>query len=226
MNKIKNWLYNLFLTKDTFPLSTPNLFYSVLQYIPNHSYIIDFGCGNGEYYTKTHITHLIKQKNLFILCIDIDTDAIEICKQNTKHIQQHTKVVSGDILLYKDSIKYDYLFFTESAPLMTNSFIIDVILYCKQTLLNKYHKIIFINNLNDNLLMKKIKPLLKYITTVDFGRTLTCNDFQTIQKKLKCNMKIFKLQSMKMYDILSYFYLSIFKLFFKNQNITQYMIIL
>jgi hypothetical protein len=226
MNVIKNWLYNYFLTRDSFLLSTPNLFYSALQYIPNNTFIIDFGCGNGEYYTKSHIINYIKQKNLFILCIDIDIDAIEVCKKNTKHIESYTKVVSGDILTYTDTIKYDYLLFTESAPLMSNSFIIDVILYCKKNLLNTCHKIMFINNLNNNLFMKKIKPLLKYITTVDFGRTLTLNDFKYIQNKLQCDMIIIKKKSMTIYDILSFFYLSIFKLFLNNQYITQYIIIL
>lgn len=32
--------------------------------------------------------------------------------------------------------------------------------------------------------MKFIKPLLKYITTIDFGRTLTFQDFNEIKNKI------------------------------------------
>lgn len=225
MNKIKNWLYNLFLTRDTFPLSTPNLFYYILKLLPNNSYLIDFGCGNGEYYTKPNIIYLIKQKKIFILCIDIDKDAIEICKENTKSIQNQTKVICQDIVSYKDTIKYDYLIFTESAPLLSNQLIIDIILYSKQNLLKKNNKILFMNNINENKIMKFIKPLLKYITTIDFGRTLTFQDFNEIKNKIHCNYKSYLIKKITLYDILSYFYLYLLKFCLNNQDITQYLII-
>jgi hypothetical protein len=100
-------------------------------------------------------------------------------------------------------------------------------------LLNENGKIIFINNLVDKpqKITKFLKPKLKYITSIDFGRTLTKLDFDELGYDNNMSVKYELIEKMSVEDISKLYYLNfIYKIFnkfgFKNYDVLQYKITL
>jgi len=229
--KIK--IYESTFGNDKFKLSTPNLFYSVLKNIPDNSSILDFGCGSGICYKNKRIMNLIEKKNLLVTGIDIDSFAIDEFKKNLKLSLSTDKInlMCGNILKEQFNKKFNYVIFSESAPLLKKCFISEVISHIKMNLLDSSGKVIFINNLVENpqFFVSFIKPKLKYITTLDFGRVLTIEEFNNlaVANKLKISFEI--LDSMTVEEIailynIGFIYKTISRLGFKNYDVNQYKI--
>lgn len=215
-----------------FLLSTPNLFKNTLENIPKNSNILDFGCGSGICYKDNEVIKTIYKSNLNISGIDIDKYSLIKFKKRIESnmLNNKIKLFYGDILTI-DLPKYDYIIFSESAPLMSKELLRKVVLHMKNNLLNKNGKIIFINNLIENpqLIIKILKPNLKYFTKINFGRTLNKEEFDNLKNVLNMNVKYEKIASMPISEIASFFYLGyVYKLFnklgFKNYDVEQYKI--
>lgn len=74
-----------------------------------------------------------------------------------------------------------------------------------------------------------MKPKLKYFTTIDFGRTLTMNDFKELGDSNNLKIEYEIIESMKTSEIAKIYYIGyIFKLFnkfgFKDYDVNQYKI--
>ena len=226
-------IYESIFGNKKFRLSTPNLFYSVLKDIPNNSHILDFGCGSGICYKNKDTVDLIIKRNHKITGIDINLFAIENFMKNVK-----TSLLTGKINLKCENIfkakfekKFDYVIFSESAPLLENDVFTEVVSYIKYNLLNSTGKIIFINNLVENpqFFVSFIKPKLKYITTLDFGRILTLNEFQNLATEVQMKINIEILDSMTVEEIamshnIGFIYKIASKFGFKNYDVKQYKI--
>ena len=227
-------IYELMFGNKKFPLSTPNLFYSVLKEIPDNSSILDFGCGSGICYRNIDTINLVVKSNYQITGIDIDKLAIEKF-QNKINLNSLSKInlKCGNILDMGFSEKFDYVIFSESAPLLSNEFLINVVAHIKSNLLRVGGKIIFINNLTENpqFITRFIKPKLKYITTIDFGRVVSKNEFNNLALANNMNVNYELLDSMTVEQV-AYFYKIgfIYRIFntwgFKNYDVTQYKITL
>jgi SAM-dependent methyltransferase len=231
-------IYDYFFGNKKFIMSTPNLFlYSLNKFEPN-SRVLDFGCGSGIYYSNENIKKIIVEKNLKIQGIDIDKIYIEKCVKRIEK-EKLTKYVSikvQDIFKYnlEQEEKFDYIIFSESAPLLSNGLLVSITKYMIENLLKPNGKIVFINNLTENStpLMKKLKPALKYLCMIDFGRVLTRNEFENLSNQVNKNIEINLIAKMKIIDILNYFKLEwtyhlIWKIIgIKNYDVEQYEIIL
>ena len=228
-------IYELMFGNKKFPLSTPNLFYSVLKEIPESSNILDFGCGSGVCYKNINTINLIVKSNHKITGIDINKFAINKFqdKINSNSLADKIELKCGDIFTMEISDKFDYVIFSESAPLLSTEFMIRIVSHIKNNLLRAGGKIIFINNLAENpqFITRVIKPKLKYITTIDFGRVITKDEFDNLAlaNQMKVKFELLDLMTVeqvaKFYNIR--FIYKIFNIFgFKNYDVTQYKITL
>ena len=109
----------------------------------------------------------------------------------------------------------------------------DISWYVVIKLLSVNGKLIFINNLtnNPNYIVKFIKPLLKYIIFIDFGRILEKKDFIDLAKNLDKKVNFELIDSMTIINVFKYFkiyfiYWILNKFGLKNYDIEQYSIII
>ena len=227
-------IYESLFGSKKFLLSTPNLFSAVLQSIPTNSTILDFGCGSGICYKNNDIVIFILKSNLKISGIDINKSALSKFQDrlDKSSLSSSVTLQFGDILTLELG-KFDYVIFSESAPILSQSDLQKIVLYIKNNLLNKNGKIIFINNLVENpqRITKILKPKLKYITTIDFGRTLTKEDFNSLGLASNMDVKYELLESMTLDEIskfhnINFIYKVLNKLGLKNYDVTQYKITL
>jgi len=229
--------YDYFFGNEKFNLSTPNLYNYSIKKLNHNSKILDFGCGNGICYKNKNVIENIKNNNLQIIGIDIDKIYIKQCTKRIKEngLQDYVEIKLINIFNYKlekDEDKFDYVIFSESAPLLSNELLTNIIKYIDDNLIKSDGKIVFINNLSEsNNPMKKFKPYLKYISLIDFGRLLSKEEFILIAKNMNKNICINLIDSMKFTEILSFFKLYflyyIAKLFgISDYNVEQYEIIL
>lgn len=230
MKKIQ--MYELTFGNKKFPLATPTLFYSVLKNVEPNSKILDFGCGSGICYRNIDTIKLINKYNFKITGIDINKLALSKFQNKIEKNSLNDKInlIYGDILTMELK-KFDYVIFSESAPLMSMNFLNKVVNHIKENLLNDNGKIIFINNLVENpqVITKFLKPKLKYFTTIDFGRVLTKNEFDEFAKSTNMNVKYELIDKMLVSDIASFYKIKfLFLLFqkfgFKNYEVSQHKI--
>ena len=190
INSIKDYMYDRLLgtSLDIGNACTASLYAQALEQIPDGSRVLDVGIGNG---TST-ITNLqtIRQKNIKIDGIDIDPDYIAIANQKILIANASDCITAKNINLleiYGD--KWDYIFFSESYPVIKPE-LMTVLWNYSQNLLNPGGKIVMTHNLCDhpNFLFKFLKKNVKYITMVDFGRTTSMREF--VSHLEKSNLKI------------------------------------
>lgn len=228
-------IYELIFGNKNFQLSTPKLFYSVLKEFPESSNILDFGCGSGICYKNIDTKNLIVDYNHKITGIDINKFAINKFqdKINSNSLADKIDLICGDIFTIEINEKFDYVIFSESAPLLSPEFMIQVVNHIKQNLLKAGGKIIFINNLVENpqFITRVIKPKLKYITSIDFGRTIVKNEFEKLALDNQMKVKFELLDSLTVEQIAKFYNITIiYKMFtkfgFKNYDVAQYKITL
>ena len=108
-NKMRRLFYDRMIATYT------ELLYSkFLLGCPVRSRILDIGVGNGSSLCKS--AELVKERNLYIVGVDICEDSLLECEDNIrKHgLEGHVELVHGKDLEYKDYEKFDYAFLSNS----------------------------------------------------------------------------------------------------------------
>ena len=189
-SNIKSFIYDSLLGKNN-PNSPYYAYHQLLNQIPDESTVLDIGCGTGIYFDNQDVVNCIINKNLKIHCIDIDEDAIAICKERVKNNGIHTNVTCDTQNFLNIHKPYDYILFIESFP------VIDLDLFNK--MLNHTKKltpnVILFHNLvhEKNALLNYIKPKIKYVTSIDMGRLTSLDDMISYLDKQLCpNYSIIK----------------------------------
>lgn len=227
-------VYEKLFGNKKFILSTPYLFYSVLNTIPTNSTILDVGCGSGVCYKNNDTQNLIIKSNFKITGVDINKIALSKFQEriNKNSLGSKVKLYCGDITTMNLE-RCDYIIFSESAPIIPKNNLHNIVSYISNNLLNENGKIIFINNLvgNPQKITKFLKPKLKYITSIDFGRTLTKEDFKELGQSNNMSVKFELIEKMSIEDISKFYHFNfIYKIFnkfgFKNYDVIQYKITL
>jgi ubiquinone/menaquinone biosynthesis C-methylase UbiE len=168
-----NNLYNLIFSDMT------KLCYSnCLKLYPRNAMILDVGIGNGVMIKKNH--KLIKEKNLRITGLDINRHYLEHCRKMIHEfkLEQQVMVLHKSILSFspQEQFCYDYIFFGQSFMLMNDQ---EKILERTREWLKPDGKVVFFQTMfkNKSKLMEFVKPRLKFLTTVDFGKVTYEKDF-------------------------------------------------
>jgi alpha-N-acetylglucosaminidase len=131
-----------------------------------------------------------------------------VCKKVITDCELEEYVTSQyqDLLKMKTKIKYDYILFSESYPVISKDIMKAMMGKCKK-LLKPSGKVCFIHNLEENKepIREFIKPKLIYVTSVDFGRLTTHREFdefvEDVEYKLVRKELIEKVNLSKLYSI-------------------------
>ena len=170
---MKNKLYNLII-RDV----TDHCYRNCLTYFPKSSTVLDVGIGNGVMLKKFH--QVIKSKKLKITGIDINKSYINHCDRliSNFHLEDHIEIFHESVEDYNASNKklFDFILFSMSFMLFNDQhLVLDKMKHC----LKPGGEIIFFQTIFKERFrfMEFIKPKLKYITTIDFGKVTYERDF-------------------------------------------------
>jgi ubiquinone/menaquinone biosynthesis C-methylase UbiE len=181
---MKNYLYKLVIYNVT------DLCYdNCLNYFPSGSRILDVGIGNGMMLRNYH--GLIKSKNFSIVGIDINKDYLSHCNNLIRdcRLEEHIKIFHEPVECYEPPEEgyFDYILFSMSFMLFSDQ---ELVLDRVKKWLKPGGKILFFQTMfhNRSLFMEFIKPKLKYVTTVDFGRVTYDENFFDLLRKMKLSI--------------------------------------
>lgn len=181
---MKNYIYKLVIYNVT------DLCYNnCLNYFPSGSRILDVGIGNGMMLRNYH--GLIKSKNFSIVGIDINKDYLSHCRSLIRNcrLEDHIRIFHEPVEYYEPPEEgyYDYILFSMSFMLFSDQ---ELVLDRVRSWLKPGGKILFFQTMfhNRSLFMEFIKPKLKYVTTVDFGRVTYDDRFFDLLRKKKLNI--------------------------------------
>ena len=165
---------------------------------------MEVGIGNGH--CIQHNKEFIIENNYKIKGIDIDIEYLNVCKEriNNNNLQEYVSCEYQDLLTMPENIKYDYVFFMESYPVISEKLMKQMLGKCKN-ILSKKGKIIFCHNLvkQKNPIINIFKPNIKYLPgNVDFGRLTSHEEFDNLMKD--ANVKIVKKDTIMYKKILGY----------------------
>jgi alpha-N-acetylglucosaminidase len=170
---MKNWLYQVFIHR-----MTNECYESTLNYVPSGSQLLDVGIGNGIMLEAFH--PLIKAKRLKITGIDIDAGYLKHCREL---IQKHQLEDYLDVCLEaaesyapEQPGRFDFVLFGMSFMLLRDP---RSVLTRVRDWLRPGGQILFVQALfrRRSRLVDLVKPKLKYLTTIDFGKAIYERDF-------------------------------------------------
>jgi 2-polyprenyl-3-methyl-5-hydroxy-6-metoxy-1,4-benzoquinol methylase len=170
---MKNWLYQVFIHR-----TTNECYRGSLNYVSLGSRILDVGIGNGIMLEAFH--PLIRSKRLRITGIDVDAEYLKHCQTLIqKHrLEEYLDVCQEAAESYSPGQEggFDFVLFCMSFMLLKNP---RAVLTRARAWLKPGGEIVFVQALfrRRSRLVDLIKPKLKYLTTVDFGRAIYERDF-------------------------------------------------
>jgi hypothetical protein len=120
---------------------------------------------------------IVTSKSITIHGIDIDSDYLEYCKQNIVKYGLDKLVDVARESIYDHQGRYDHVYFSGSFMILPNPKA--VLLHTRSLLNNGDGKVFFTQSLETrrSRWMEILKPLLKYILTIDFGNVTYEDDF-------------------------------------------------
>ncbi|MDF1660792.1 MAG: class I SAM-dependent methyltransferase [Planctomycetota bacterium] len=178
---IDNLVYNLFLSKLT-PLAYKQFF----DLVEPKSSILDIGVGNGLMLKTLH--KRVKELELTIHGVDLSEKYLKQCRKLIKKydLTKQMRVENLDFLAADfGETKYDIVFFSQSFPLIDDK---AGALEKAKAILAPGGKMIFCQTMQSDHapVMEFIKPKLKYVSTIDFGRVT----YETAYEKLLADAKL------------------------------------
>jgi alpha-N-acetylglucosaminidase len=176
---MKNWLYQLLVNR-----TTNECYRSSLNYVSAGCHLLDVGIGNGIMLETFH--PLIRLKRLTITGIDIDADYLKHCRELIcKHrLQDQIEVHHGAVEDYCPATHacFDAVLFCMSFMLLPDQ---PSVLRRVRDWLTPGGEVIFAQAMfaERSRLVDLVKPKLKYLTMIDFGKAVYEADFFSLLKE-------------------------------------------
>ncbi len=176
---MRNYLYKLIID-DVTGLCYKNC----LNYFPDHSRILDVGIGNGIMIRRFH--NLIRTKGLRITGIDINSSYLKHCSTliSQWQLEDHIEIFHTPVESYEPPAQefFDFILFSMSFMLFRDQ---PLVLDRIRPWLRPGGRVLFFQTMfrKRSFFMEFIKPKLKYLTTVDFGRVTYHNDFAALMDR-------------------------------------------
>ena len=173
---MKNWLYQVLVHR-----TTNECYRNSLHYLPDGSRLLDVGIGNGIMLESFH--PLIKSKRLRITGIDIDANYLRHCEELIRKHQlaEYIDVCHAGAESYRPPQEgcFDHVLFCLSFMLLRDQ---RAVLQRARDWLKPGGQLIFAQAIfrKRSRLVDLVKPKLKYLTTIDFGRAIYEKDFFTL----------------------------------------------
>lgn len=181
---MKNKLYKLIINEVT-----DHCYKNCLDYFPNNSAILDVGIGNGVMMKNYH--PLIRYKGLKITGIDINKSYLKHCDSliKTYRLENYVEIYREPVEAYEPPEKeyFDFILFSMSFMLFNDQkFVLDRI----KDWLKPHGEVVFFQTMfkKRSKLIEIIKPKLKYVTTIDFGRVTYEEDFFDLLNEKKVSI--------------------------------------
>lgn len=173
---MKNWLYRFLIHAVT-----TEYYRACLDYFPAGSRILDVGIGNGIMIERFHT--LIRARRLRITGIDIDSVYLSHCRRLIRRygLDDCIETQEGAVEYYEPGApgRFDFVLFSMSFMLLTDP---QAVLQRVTRWLEPQGQIVFAQAMyrERSRFMDIVKPKLKYVTAVDFGRMTYERDFFTL----------------------------------------------
>lgn len=156
---------------------TTKWYAEVLDRLPRGARLLDVGIGTGGALANNADT--VVGKELRVVGVDIDEDYV---KRSRKHMERaglhdHVEVRLESVLDHQGG-PYDAVYFSASFMLMPDP---PGVLRYVQSLLTPRGRVYFTQTFQDRKspVLEKAKPLLKAVTTIEFGRVTYEEEFRT-----------------------------------------------
>lgn len=178
IDAVRSKVYGSFFGAQN-PVSTQWAYDAILHKIPDNATILDIGCGDGIYFTNPSVIQTIRRKNLKIYAIDIDVGAVKICDERISKGGLSDLVSCKAISVTDVKDKYDYVLWMESYPVIDTELF--SVLFKHSLTLAKEKTMLYHNLVQDDeatWFWRASKPLLNYLTLVDFGRLTTMTEMR------------------------------------------------
>lgn len=167
---MRAWLYN----RALLPL-TSKWYRAVLERLPAEARLLDVGIGTGGALMKNK--DILVSKNIKVVGVDIDGDYVRKCRKAvSKHqLEDRVSVELVSIYDFKQS-RFDAAYFSASFMLMSDP---PRALGHVCSLLSDGGRVYFTHTIEESRspLVEKTKPMLKKLTTIDFGQVTYEEDF-------------------------------------------------
>eukprot|EP00388_Colpodella_angusta_P010275 GDKJ01026837.1.p1 GENE.GDKJ01026837.1~~GDKJ01026837.1.p1 ORF type:complete len:267 (+),score=68.62 GDKJ01026837.1:35-802(+) len=180
-------VYDMLLTG-----ATKMYYVDVLEALPEDSVLIDVGIGTGSALLANFDT--LKRKNIRVVGVDYDKTYVDFCKENViKHeAQNYVDVIHSSIYDFSwpcseskfAHLKLNYGYFSNSLMIMPDP--VAALTHVLTLLENNGEEKIFTSQTfetSKSRIVEIAKPLLKYITSVDFGQVTYESDFMKMLEK-------------------------------------------
>lgn len=175
-HRVRAWIYNQAIR----PL-TGGWYREVLERVPRSSHLLDVGIGTGGALLAN--ADLVLKKDVRVTGVDIDADYIKAAR---KAILRSPVADRVDVRL--ESVydhaggPYDAIYFAASFMLMPDP--AQALAHVK-TLLQPDGRVFFTQTFEErrSMLAEKAKPLLKAVTTIDFGQVTYEQDFLDVVER-------------------------------------------
>lgn len=181
-NKLYEWLIG-----D----ATDCCYRSSLDYFTENAVILDVGIGNGVMVKDYH--DAIKKKRLQIIGLDINSTYLRQCQMLVEDYD-----LSDRIKLYQQAVEafnphqngsFDFIFFSMSFMLLKDQ---AAVLERVSNWLRPQGEIVFFQTMfkRRNRFIEVLKPRLKNLTTIDFGKMTYDADFYDLLEKLHFSVQM------------------------------------
>jgi len=155
---------------------TSRWYAEVLARVPEHSHLLDVGIGTAGALVANSQT--LVDKDLRITGIDIDADYVERARQQLQHCELAKRCAVHQESVYDHSGgPYDVVYFSASFMLLPEPE--QALRHC-MGLLSTNGQVFFTQTIQRkrSTLMETLKPLLRRVTSIDFGRVTYGEDFR------------------------------------------------
>ncbi|WP_018141955.1 class I SAM-dependent methyltransferase [Thioalkalivibrio sp. ALJ7] len=148
----------------------------VLERVPEGAVLLDVGVGTAGALLAN--AGALERKGLRVVGIDIDSDYIERANQRLRHAGMDTRVEARleSVYAHRDG-PYDVVYFSASFMLLPDPE--GALRHCAG-LLKPGGRIFFTQTIQEqpSRWMERLKPVLKRVTSIDFGRVTYREDFE------------------------------------------------
>jgi ubiquinone/menaquinone biosynthesis C-methylase UbiE len=178
---MRAWIYDW-----TFKNLTVGWYREVLQRLPDGARLLDVGIGTGGALCRNK--ELVASKNLRVVGVDYDRDYVIRCRERvaTEGLADRVQVELISIYDYTGET-FDAVYFGASFMLMPDPR--RALEHCA-TLLRPGGRIYFTQTFQEkrSVVVERVKPLLKRITTIDFGKVTYEEEFLQVLRDARVDV--------------------------------------
>ncbi|MBT3219597.1 MAG: class I SAM-dependent methyltransferase [Proteobacteria bacterium] len=167
---MRGWIYDQAVLRLTI-----RWYDEVLARLPDRARLLDIGIGTGGALAAN--AHTLNSKDLSVVGVDIDEDYVKRCRKiiEQNHLSGRVQVRLKSIYDFNET-GFDAAYFSSSFMIMPDPF---QALRQVMGLLNDGGQVYFTQYFEEkqSKVVERVKPLLKKVTTIEFGRATYEPDF-------------------------------------------------